>query len=616
MEKTCLFLLIWLPLAVMGQVSVEWRDDFSDGNFTENPTWSGTNGNFVINSEAQLQSNASSGSHSYLSTPSEAFDDAVWEFWVRLNLNASANNYAIVYIVSDRADISGDVNGYYVQIGNTGDEVALYRQQGALRTRIIDGIDRIIDTNPVILHVRVTRTKDGVFTLSRKRVSNVSEFNDADFVQEGTPITDNYVKGSRFFGVMFVNSSTTGKAYFFDDISVKGAKFWDVVPPEWLGVRVEGEENNQLVLTFSEPIDIASAIFYVDNGIEEPVSAVLRENETTVVLTFANSFQKGVVYSVSIQNIKDLSGNLSLHTQKVTGVLEPAEPDDLVINEILFDNSEVAPEYFEIYNTSSKVLDLTNLFFAVKSASGKWIPNRVFPAASMLFPYGYMALTPDADLVRSAYSVPDTANIVKVHKWSALNNSSASFLVGNIASTVPNGKDTIVLDEVCYDTKWHHVLIRNPKGVALERINSAMPSQSASSWHSASSDVRYGTPGYKNSQYRPMQKAPIDDEKWFSSDPEAFTPDNDGRDDVCFIRYKTEAAGFVANVIIFNAIGEKVIQLAANQILGSEGYLIWDGKTDRGMNVNSGIYVLYVELVNLSSGMKKVEKMPLVVAAR
>ena len=163
MKKNLLFLCFLIPFSIFSQNLVEWSDDFSDGNFTENPTWNGMTENFIVNSDFQLQSNASTASKSYLSTPSEAFDDAVWEFWVRINYTTSSSNYAMVYIIADRADISGDVNGYYVQIGNTADEISLYRQQGNSR-KIIDGEDKIIDTDPVIVNVRVTCSKTDIFS--------------------------------------------------------------------------------------------------------------------------------------------------------------------------------------------------------------------------------------------------------------------------------------------------------------------------------------------------------------------------------------------------------------------------------------------------------------------
>ncbi|MBV5342343.1 Ig-like domain-containing protein [bacterium] len=99
-------------------------------------------------------------------------------------------------------------------------------------------------------------------------------------------------------------------------------------------------------------------------------------------------------------------------------------------------------------------------------------------------------------------------------------------------------------------------------------------------------------------------------------DPEAFSPDNDGTNDICFVRYSTEYAGFVANVAVFNPTGVKIADLARNSLLSIDGFLTWDGKTLLGTNAETGIYLLYFEMFHPVSGQKKIFKLPLVVSAR
>ncbi len=61
-----------------------------------------------------------------------------------------------------------------------------------------------------------------------------------------------------------------------------------------------------------------------------------------------------------------------------------------------------------------------------------------------------------------------------------------------------------IIDELVYNEKWHFKLIDNDEGVALERIDYNAPTQQQDNWHSAASSVGYGTPTYKNSQYKLM----------------------------------------------------------------------------------------------------------------
>src|SRR5437868_1979736 len=127
-------LLMFFTQQAFGQLN----DDFSDGEFTSNPMWSGNDVKFtVFSNQLKLQAPALA-STAYLATASKSINDASWEFLVKLSFNPSSTNYARVYLVSDQADLSGNVNGYFVLIGDTPDEVSLYRQEGNIRTKIID----------------------------------------------------------------------------------------------------------------------------------------------------------------------------------------------------------------------------------------------------------------------------------------------------------------------------------------------------------------------------------------------------------------------------------------------------------------------------------------------
>jgi len=594
MKNLGLFFMIFLPVFCFGQVN----ESFLDVNFINNTIWTGTTSNFTVNSSFQLQSQAPSASTSFLFTPSEAIDNAVWECWVKINFNPSVYNYACIYLISDKNDVSGGLNGYYVQIGGSKKEVSLYLQQGTIKTKIIDGADNRTDANSLEIRVKVTRNAQGNFILSSKKA------NEADFVQEGSAI-NSVVKSSLYFGVMFVNSSANGSAYYFDDIVVTGDKAVDKEAPKWTTFTLE--QPNKLKLGFSEPIDLTHAAFSVDKEIGIPSSQIMSDDKTSVILNFIKEFQKGVIYNLHVSGVSDLSGNLLQDTTRSIGVIESKLPEDLIINEIMFENPLNSLEYVEIYNRSDKVLDVSGVTLTTRKTDGSFNTGMKIPIKTYLLPDTYLALCENADSVRNYYGLSKALNILPT-EWSALNNESATVALTNIS------KDTIY-DQVSYNTKWHHVLVKNPKGVSLERINPNLPSNDAASWHSAASEVNYGTPAYKNSQYRDINEvAAVDKFVW--TEPEAFSPDNDGVDDICMIRYKTDAIGFVANAVILNAVGEKVYQLASNILLATDGFLTWDGRTNKGSNANVGVYVLCFEIFNPQTGIRKQSKMPIVVSSR
>jgi len=578
--------------------SAQVNDSFLDGNFINNPIWSGSTSNFTVNNALQLQSQATATSTSWLFTPSEAFDDAVWECWVKIAYTTSSSNYASVYLTSDQNDLTAGCNGYYVQIGGTNDEVSLFVQEGTKKTKIIDGTDKRTDGNPVELRIKVTRDAEGNFTLYSKKTT------ETDFVIEGTT-KNNVLKGGTYFGLLYANTATTGSAYYFDDIVVTGHKSLDVEAPLWTSFTLE--QPNKLKLVFSEPMDFVKAAFSVDKAVGEPTSQTVCDDKSSVVLSFSSDFERGTIYTLQVSGVTDIAGNALAETQRSIGIIEPKAEGDLRINEVMFDNPLNSLEYLEIYNNSEKVIDVSGLVFTTRKTDGSLNTGNKIPTQTWMLPHGYLALCANADSVRNYHHCPAEANILTTG-WSSLNNECSTLVLTDAT------KDTIY-DELTYNSKWHHVLVKNPKGVALERINPQLPTQDQASWHSAASEVNYGTPGYLNSQYRDILSG-NSEQKTVWLEPEAFSPDNDGVDDVCFVKYKTDADGYVANAIILNTVGVKVYHLATNILLSSEGFLNWDGRTDAGKIANMGVYILYFEMFNPKTGSRKQLKLPVVVSCR
>jgi hypothetical protein len=183
----------------------------------------------------------------------------------------------------------------------------------------------------------------------------------------------------------------------------------------------------------------------------------------------------------------------------------------------------------------------------------------------------------------------------------------------------PDDKGTVVLldfqgnllDEVPYDQAWHHQLISDPDGVSLERIDPLGSSRTGTNWHSAAATAGYGTPGYRNSQFR--MNAGTDHA--IEILPKVFSPDNDGLDDITRISYKTGLPGFIANVSIFDEAGRRVKQLVRNELLGAEGYWNWNGLNDQQQPLSAGIYIVLVESFDLK-GVKRQFRKAVVLAKR
>src|SRR5690606_31056731 len=119
-----------------------------------------------VNANFQLQSNGlnSASQNIYLSTPSTAVVNTVWEFFVRLNFDPTTTNFPRVYLVSNQENLSGALNGYFFQIGETGarDAFNLFRQNGSTTSRIIAGQPKDHPSSGVVsARIKVTRDNAG-----------------------------------------------------------------------------------------------------------------------------------------------------------------------------------------------------------------------------------------------------------------------------------------------------------------------------------------------------------------------------------------------------------------------------------------------------------------------
>lgn len=210
-----LCLTIVNPIGFLSAATAQVIDNFNDGDFSGNPEWKGHAAHFSVQAGMlQLQAPAE-GSQSYLSTPSNAIQNAAWEFVVHLDFNPSGQNYARIYLAADKQDLTGLLEAYYVLVGGTSDEVSLYRQDSSNSVKIIDGVDGTTDASQVDLRVRVTRNANGGWVLYAASLPG------EDLVMQGGA-TDLTYASSTHFGIFCRYTSTRADGFRFDDIMVTG----------------------------------------------------------------------------------------------------------------------------------------------------------------------------------------------------------------------------------------------------------------------------------------------------------------------------------------------------------------------------------------------------------
>ena len=366
-------------------------------------------------------------------------------------------------------------------------------------------------------------------------------------------------------------------------------------------------DNLNIVIIFDEPLDSLKgatvANYVIDGGIAIQSATSVSPLFDKVQLRLTTAMQANTVYTITVNNITDCENNsISAKNTAKTGLPVDAAATEMVINEILFNPKSGGGDYVEFYNRSNKIFDASKLYIANRNSSGVVSSAKLLSTDPYyIFPGDYIVVTENAINLSLDYLVQNPDAVFELSSLPSFPDDEGDVVILNFQGAV--------VDEVTYKDDWQFALLANPDGVALERIDPDGFSLEAGNWHSAASTAGYGTPTYKNSQYKLLQTISATIEVI----PKVFSPDNDGRDDVATIQYKTSEPGYIANITIYDANGRPVRNLVKNGTLGLQGYWTWDGLDEKRLKLAVGTYILFTEIFNLD-GKKEIFKNVIVLA--
>lgn len=480
MKKYILLLFCFIPFISFSQLT----ENFSDGNFTANPAWVGDGGNFIVNASQQLQLNATVAGTSYLAIPASlaTLDNMEWQAYVRLNFSPSSSNFGRIYLASDQSNLTGSLNGYYIQLGEalSNDAIELFKQTGTTSVSVARGTNAFIASSFTI-RIKVTRSNAGLWSVYADPAAGSS----FQLQATGTDATFNV---SSFAGVVCTYTSGNIANYYFDDFFL-GPIVADITPPAVSSIAVISQ--NQIDVSFTEAVEQVTAEtesnYSVNNGINSPSSAIRDvANNSLVHLTFATNFTDGVTNTLSVLNVKDISNNTI--TTASTGQFTFAVPAaaaqfDVVINEIFPDETPQiglpTAEYIEIYNRSSKSFDLAGWEFT-DGGTPQTLPSKI------LNPGDFLIVCDDGDVA----AFTPFGDVLGLTSFPSLNND------GDALALYDNNGN--VIDAVTYDLTFYHDAIKSDGGWSIERIDPDFTCFNLSNWK-ASVSTTGGTPGSSNS---------------------------------------------------------------------------------------------------------------------
>ena len=472
--KTSLFSCFVLLLGFTHS-NAQFSESFTDSNLNANPAWQGDTSHFRINQQLQLQLQAPVGSsRSILATTSRAMHLASWEWWMQLDFNPSSANYADVYLCSNRPALDSALEGYFVRIGNTTDEVSLYRQTGNTRTEIIDGIDGLLDKNTNRLRIRVERDANGWWQLKTDTTGTGMHFR-----LEGST-WDGQHSQSHWFGLRLLFSATRANHFVFDDFVVTGSAVPDTVAPRLTAVLLQPPQAISLV--FNKVLGIPererlSAYELIGQG--RPFRAQV-EGDSAVKLEWLLPFAHPSWLEMDVTLFDSAGNNLDttfrlLHHRYRAGQIK--------INELLADPSPVAAlpetEFIELVNSDS---------FDVSLAGWTWSDpqTQAHLPGVILAPGEHLLLVPR----HAAIAWSRFGKVAELHPWPALNNERDELWL--------LGPDGTACDSLFYEHTWLGTPARMQGGYSLERRSLESNCMNTNNW-GGSNDPSGGTPGRANS---------------------------------------------------------------------------------------------------------------------
>lgn len=469
--KKVILCFILLTKIIHGQVN----DNFTDGDFSNTPTWAGDISQFEINSNHQLHLNSDSAGISFLSTPNERISMTSWSFWVKLSFNTSGNNFGRIYLVSDSYDLKKPLQGYFLQIGGSDDSIRFFRQNG-------DSVHSVY----CFRKYKITHSTNILrFSILRDDMGNWEAFADTsggtNFYKDGT-FSENTISQTTWFGVFCKYTSSNSKKMYFDDFVV-GIIIHDTAPPRILSYTIRDSLNLQL--QFDENVNKETAEqtlhYYLKGSGQNPLRATLNsDSPSNVVLLFANPFTSGTFDSLRVNNVKDLAGNMIKDTTVGFCYYIPRS-FDILIHEIMADpDPQVelpAEEFVELYNRTGFPLSLENWTFQF----GKSV--KKIPAVSIV-PGGYLLLVKDSSWFISY------GNCVPLF--------TSSFSLSNEGSTlVLRDKYGHIIHAISYEDTWLTSSFKKEGGWSMEMLDPMNPCGCKENW-TESTDPSGGTPGRKN----------------------------------------------------------------------------------------------------------------------
>ena len=469
MKKSIVLIICILQTGCLS-LRAQFHDDFSDGDFLFTPEWHGDTSQFIVNDQQKLQLYAAEGGTAWLSTiPDILGDELEWDFDIRLAFAPSSSNFARVYLsVDSMRGTEHGRQGVYLQFGESGNEDVMelfFETEGQVYS-VFRGTTSIAASFE--LHVKVTKDRHNLWTLYTETQIP------GQYIEEGSGYVAFTPQPGDELGVFCSFTNSNRNKFYFDNFYL-GIPIIDSTPPHVTGLLITKEAPDELIVTFSEPLNEESALENANYHIPEmdmtpALCEFTSDEQKQVRLFFARPFQERQSYHLRLTDITDISGN-TMGTCMHEFHFYRIHRNELLINEMMTDPSPPLHlpeyEYIELYNT----LDFPIEAHGWKLQLGR--NARTLPDFRM-DAHGFILITTTAG--KAALTEYCESPIFEISSLNLTDEGMEVTLYDEYGEAIHH---------VNYQRNWHRNVLKQDGGWSLEMMDHENPCDGAGNWDSS-----------------------------------------------------------------------------------------------------------------------------------
>lgn len=476
LRRLLIIILHWIFTAEAG---AQFNETFNDGSLRAPLAWLDTSG--WVQAGGFLRSSETREQHSFviytIASLPPAASELEWQARIRLAFNPSSANYLDWFLAADTAPGVAR-NAYYIRIGNTRDEISLYRLRNGIATEIVSGRDGRLNRSDNTCTIRV-RCRGGrywqveVVDADRPAWELEGACDDPAFVWP-------HYQGFR------VRQSTQAfhQRHYVDELYFGPARY-DTTPPQLLEAGFLND--GRLRLRFSEALqalnDPGTEHYWLE-GRGGPDSVHADADPAVRCLRWKAWTPEVAHYLLRSGGICDTAGNRAADGtfRFFGGIPDTPRPGQLLITEIMAAPESGQPEWVELQNVHTRWLCLNACRFSDASST-------------ILLPDSWLA--PGERCILQPQNWPGKVGLVKTLRlpMPSLNNGGDTLTLRSASQQI--------LHRVGYNDAWYGNPVFAAGAYSLEMVDTSVWCRDEGNWK-ACTDPPRSSPGRRNSVSAPL----------------------------------------------------------------------------------------------------------------